>query len=226
MTHLGLFAFQLGGFYSLPGLPVPHLHLRLSLGGDTGCSGPLDSSREGLPTTQTTQFPKRGLCPVSSRAELEPSGRLSACNPNSRQGPLASNKPSRLQKQAQEYSPGQIMINWQRGGPGGHSDNEKVSPSYLKCRGPGEGPWLAPDSWQMLPAPSRACSLQRPNTAPPHGNRGTDVTNPGTRALEKSTVRTPTGASSRRQLFPKPATDKPCQEEGGLVPLSLLLGQS
>lgn len=137
MTHPGLLAFQLGGFYSLPGLPVPHLHLRLSPGRDTGCSGPLGSSRERLRTTQTTQFPKWGLCP------------------DSRQGPLASNKPSRLQKQAQEYSPGRVMINWQRGGPGGHSDNEKVSLSYLKCRGPGEGPWLAPDS----PA-NASCPLQ------------------------------------------------------------------
>lgn len=42
--------------------------------------------------------------PVSciQRVELGPNGHLAAGNPNTRQGPLASNKPSRLQNQARE----------------------------------------------------------------------------------------------------------------------------
>lgn len=104
----------------------------------------------------------RLLQPV--RAEQGPPGCLSACNPNSSQGPSASNKPSQLQRQArkpEEYSPAHVMINWQQGGPGGQGDNEKVSLSYLKCRGPGEGPRLAPDSWANDSCPLQGVLISR-----------------------------------------------------------------
>lgn len=66
-----------------------------------------------------------------------------------------------------------------------------------------EGSWLGPDSGQMIPAPSKVCWLQGPNTEPPSGNRGTDITTPATRALVKYTVRTPIGASSQEVAFPQ-----------------------
>lgn len=118
----------------------------------------------GVLTMQILQFPNgsRLLYPV--RAEQGPTGCLSACNPNTSQGPLASNKPSQLQRQArkpEEYSPAHVMINWQQGGPGGQGDNEKVSLSYLKCRGPGEGPRLAPDSWANDSCPLQGVLISR-----------------------------------------------------------------
>lgn len=73
------------------------------------------SSREGAPAAQMTQVSRRGLCPTSSKGELEPSGHPSVCNPNTRQGPLASNKPSWLQNRPESpgYNPAWVMINRQ-----------------------------------------------------------------------------------------------------------------
>lgn len=71
---------------------------------------------------------------------------------------------------------------------------------------------------QTLPAPSRACSFQWPNTAPPQGNRGTDIATPRHSAPGKVH-----GEDANESVFlgggfsPNPRLDKPFQEEEALA---------
>lgn len=166
-----------------------------------GCSvpEPLSSLEKRVLTTQMLQFPKRGL------TQLGPTGHLSACNPNTRQGPLASNKlhwPRKQTSQPEEYSPAHIMINLQRGGPRGHSDNESF-PELLQVQKAWGGALACArvlDKDFLAPA-GRALYKDQPLYLP-QVNRGTDITTPES-ALAKFTLRTPIGASSQEAAAPQ-----------------------
>lgn len=94
MTHPGLFAPPtLGpGFLGLSFIPG------LSPGGFVGCSVQL--GRGGAYNRDAPVSRERGSSPVSTRAELGPTGHLRARNPNSDRGPGARNKPSWLRNRA------------------------------------------------------------------------------------------------------------------------------
>lgn len=94
MTHPGLFAPPtLGpGFLGLSFIPG------LSPGGFVGCSVQL--GRGGAYNRDAPVSRERGPSPVSTRAELGPTGHLRARNPNSDRGPGARNKPSWLRNRA------------------------------------------------------------------------------------------------------------------------------
>lgn len=161
---------------------------------------------------------ERGLSPVSTRAEPGPTGRLSARNPNTSQGPLASNKPRWLQTQARapkEHSPAHIMINPWRGALEVTQTMRKFPELSQVQRAWGGAPAGAPTPGTTLPAPSRACPLQGPNPAPPPRELGSGTTTPATWAPAKSTGRTPTGASPQEAASPTLEIGEPFREDGG-----------
>lgn len=147
MTHPRRFTSHSEVSCSGSGLPGSQLYLRNFSRRKCGCSVPGPLSNLGKRVHAVRAEPGANWPPISMQSKHQPR-------------PLASNKPSQLQKQArkpEEYSLAQVMINWQHGGPGGHSDSEKVSPSYLKCRGPGRGPgWGLILGKRFLPPPGCA----------------------------------------------------------------------